>query len=98
MNIELRSELAYCDASHVNMLAMFADLFEDDLAEYSYMASLGGLDVEFSNTKYGLYVTITGFNDKMYTVIGDVFDRLAGFEVDPVRFDIVKEMVIFVKK
>lgn len=94
INFELRNELAYCDPLHVNMLAMFSDLFEDYLTEYSYMASLGGLDVELSNTKYGLHVNISGFNDKMVTVIEDVFDKLVSFKVDPIRFDIVKEMVI----
>lgn len=95
INFELRNELAYLDPSHVNMLAMFADLFEDYLTEYSYMASLSGLDVELTNTKHGLHVNIAGFNDKMDTVVEDVFDKLASFKVDPVRFDIVKEMVIF---
>jgi hypothetical protein len=39
------------------------------LTEYTYNASLAGLSGQFSNSKYGLLLSASGYNDKMDTFI-----------------------------
>uniref|UniRef100_H2ZE60 Peptidase M16 middle/third domain-containing protein n=1 Tax=Ciona savignyi TaxID=51511 RepID=H2ZE60_CIOSA len=36
--------------------------FKDALNEYAYAAELAGLDYKFSNSVYGLHLTIKGYN------------------------------------
>lgn len=92
INIELRNQLANKDPTHLNMLNIFADLFEDFLNEYSYHASLARLVFEIGASKYGIDICFSGFNDKLSVLMENIFEKLVNFKIDSKRFEIIKEI------
>uniref|UniRef100_A0A646QDK3 Insulin-degrading enzyme n=1 Tax=Hemiscolopendra marginata TaxID=943146 RepID=A0A646QDK3_9MYRI len=94
LNFEFVSPLAYLDPLHCDMAYMLVQLFRDSLTEYSYAAELAGLGYSLSNTKYGMILYIKGYNDKQHILLGKIMDILTNFEIDPKRFDILKEAYI----
>ncbi|KAG7155866.1 Insulin-degrading enzyme-like [Homarus americanus] len=91
---ELFSPLAYLDPHHTNLLHMFAQLFRDALTEYTYAAELAGLTYSLSNTKYGLTLSIKGYNDKQHVLLEKIMERMTTFTVDPKRFEILKDAYV----
>ncbi|GAB6025052.1 hypothetical protein CHUAL_010157 [Chamberlinius hualienensis] len=91
---QITSPLAYADPLHCNFASMFVLLFQDALNEYTYDAQLAGLSYYLSNTKYGICLTVKGYNDKQPILLEKVIDKLTSFRVDQKRFDIIKENYI----
>lgn len=91
---ELFSPLAYLDPHHTNLLHMFAQLFRDALTEYTYAAELAGLSYSLSNTKYGLTLTVKGYNDKQHVLLEKIMERMTSFTVDAKRFEILKDAYV----
>ncbi|KAK7077939.1 hypothetical protein SK128_003283 [Halocaridina rubra] len=73
---------------------MFAQLFRDALTEYTYAAELAGLTYCLSNTKYGLTLTVKGYNDKEHVLLEKIMERMTSFEIDPKRFEILKDAYV----
>lgn len=94
IHTELFSPLAYLDPHHTNLLHMFAQLFRDALTEYTYAAELAGLSYSLSNTKYGLNLTVKGYNDKQHVLLEKIMERMTSFTVDPKRFEILKDAYV----
>nr|XP_022903817.1 insulin-degrading enzyme [Onthophagus taurus] len=88
------SPLAYLDPLNCNLTHMFVQLFKDSLNQYAYAAELAGLKYELSNTKYGLILVLSGFNDKQSVFLDKVMEKLTSFKIDPKRFEIFKENYI----
>nr|XP_045607622.1 insulin-degrading enzyme-like [Procambarus clarkii] len=93
---ELFSPLAYLDPHHTNLLHMFAQLFRDALTEYTYAAELAGLTYSLSNTKYGLTLTVKGYDDKQHVLLEKIMECMTSFTVDPKRFEILKDAVYII--
>ncbi|XP_066956310.1 insulin-degrading enzyme [Macrobrachium rosenbergii] len=92
--MELFSPLAYFDPHHTNLLHMFAQLFRDALTEYTYAAELAGLTYSLCNTKSGLTLSVKGYNDKLHVLLEKILERMTSFEVDPKRFEILKDAYV----
>lgn len=88
------SPLAYMDPLNCNLTHMFVQLFRDALNEYAYAAELAGLKYELINTKYGLILAISGYNDKQPIFLENIFDKLVNFKIIPKKFEIYKENYI----
>ncbi|KAF6207664.1 hypothetical protein GE061_016111 [Apolygus lucorum] len=94
IRFEFLSPLAYQDPLNCNLTYMFVILFKDALLEYAYAAQLAGLRWELTNTKYGMVLGIGGYNHKQKVFLEKIMDKMVKFEVDPKRFDILKETYI----
>uniref|UniRef100_A0A1W7RAD0 Insulin-degrading enzyme n=1 Tax=Hadrurus spadix TaxID=141984 RepID=A0A1W7RAD0_9SCOR len=94
LSFEFESPLAYLDPHHCNMTFLFVQLFRDALNEYTYAAELAGLSYNLNNTKYGMLLTVKGYNDKQHVLLGKIMDKLTSFNIDPKRFEILKESYI----
>ncbi|XP_018347273.1 PREDICTED: insulin-degrading enzyme-like [Trachymyrmex septentrionalis] len=77
-----------------NYTNIFADLFRDSLDEYTYATDLAGLRWELNNFKYGITLSIDGYDDKQRGLLEKLMDRMINFEVAPKRFEILKENYI----
>ena len=89
----MRNHLGSKDPVHLNMLSIFATLFEDFLTEYIYTASLAGLDIDIDVTNYGLNINFSGYNEKMDIFLDNIFHELINFQVNSERFACIKETV-----
>ena len=56
--VEMFSPIAYLDPLRCSQVCLLSSLFHDALNEYTYAAELAGLSYHFSNTKYGMQVSI----------------------------------------
>ncbi|XP_065556618.1 insulin-degrading enzyme-like [Artemia franciscana] len=92
--IQITSPLVYTDPLHVNLTTMLHLLFNDATNEELYPAEIAGLSFNIKTIKYGLLLTFKGYDDKVQVLCKKVMERLTRFEVDPVRFEIIKEAFV----
>ncbi|KAJ2938650.1 hypothetical protein O0L34_g11978 [Tuta absoluta] len=85
------SPLAYSEPLNCNLLSVWVLLLRDSLQQFAYAAELAGLRWSISNAKYGLSLTIDGFDDKQHVLLEKVMDDIVNFTADPERFHIMKE-------
>lgn len=91
---EITSPYAYMDPIQTNMAILFTQLLKDALTEYTYNAELSGLHYSLDNTMNGLYFSVKGYNDKQQIFLQRIMEKLATFEVDQTRYDILKEAYV----
>lgn len=72
---------------------LYAALVTDALNEYSYDADLAGLHYSFEASTLGVYVMITGYNDKLHVLLRDVLVKAKDLEVRADRLDVIIEKV-----
>ena len=65
----------------------------DSLTEYSYDADLAGLTYQFAAHNLGLFVTLSGYNDKLNVLAKVVFEKARNLTVSPERLHVVKSSV-----
>uniref|UniRef100_A0A8C4JBN1 Insulin-degrading enzyme n=1 Tax=Dromaius novaehollandiae TaxID=8790 RepID=A0A8C4JBN1_DRONO len=91
LNFEFFSPFAYVDPLHCNMAYLYLELLKDSLNEYAYAAELAGLNYDLQNTIYGMYLSVKGYNDKQHILLKKIIEKMATFEIDEKRFEIIKE-------
>ncbi|XP_037637907.1 insulin-degrading enzyme isoform X1 [Sebastes umbrosus] len=91
LNFEFFSPFAYVDPLHCNMAYLYLELLKDSLNEYAYAAELAGLNYDLQNTVYGMYLSVKGYSDKQNILLKKIIEKMATFEIDEKRFDIIKE-------
>ncbi|XP_073452147.1 insulin-degrading enzyme isoform X1 [Aquarana catesbeiana] len=91
LNFEFFSPFAYVDPLHCNMAYLYIELLKDSLNEYAYAAELAGLNYDLQNTVYGMYLSVKGYNDKQHILLKKIIEKMATFEIDERRFEIIKE-------
>uniref|UniRef100_A0AAQ4Q1M2 Insulin-degrading enzyme n=2 Tax=Gasterosteus aculeatus aculeatus TaxID=481459 RepID=A0AAQ4Q1M2_GASAC len=91
LNFEFFSPFAYVDPLHCNMAYLYLELLKDSLNEYAYAAELAGLNYDLQNTVYGMYLSVKGYSDKQHILLKKIVEKMANFEIDEKRFDIIKE-------
>ncbi|XP_042192680.1 insulin-degrading enzyme isoform X1 [Callorhinchus milii] len=91
LNFEVFSPFAYVDPLHCNMAYLYIELLKDSLNEYAYAAELAGLNYDLQNTIYGMYLSVKGYSDKQHILLRKIVEKMANFEIDEKRFEIIKE-------
>ena len=86
-----KSPIIYASAENAVKAKLFTDLVRDVLEEYSYDAELAGLQYTISLDTRGLFVEISGYNDKFPVLLEQVLITMRDLEVREDRFEIVKE-------
>ncbi|XP_033106697.1 insulin-degrading enzyme-like [Anneissia japonica] len=90
--IDLTSPLSYRDPLHTNLTRLFTVLVKDTLNEYAYAAEIAGIGYSLDSTVYGLYLNITGYNDKQDILLKKILEKLTNLTIDVKRFELLKEM------
>ncbi|XP_067276926.1 insulin-degrading enzyme isoform X2 [Pseudorasbora parva] len=91
LNFEFFSRYLYADPLHCNMTYLFLRLLKDDLREYSYAARLAGLVYGIASGMNAILLSVKGYNDKQHILLKKIMEKMATFEIDEKRFDIIKE-------
>jgi insulysin len=63
------------------------------LTEFSYPAEIAGIDFSVNHLLEGLYVLISGYNDKQHVLLQVILERIKSFKFDPNRFAMLKEQL-----
>ncbi|XP_046885005.1 insulin-degrading enzyme isoform X2 [Hypomesus transpacificus] len=91
LNFEFFSRYLYADPLHCNMTYLFLRLLKDDLKEYTYAARLAGLTYGIASGMNAILLSVKGYNDKQDILLQKIIEKMATFEIDEKRFDIIKE-------
>ncbi|XP_029031759.1 insulin-degrading enzyme isoform X2 [Betta splendens] len=91
LNFEFFSRYLYADPLHCNMTYLLLRLLKDDLKEYTYAARLAGLVYGIASGMNAILLSVKGYNDKQHILLRKIIEKMATFEIDERRFDIIKE-------
>ena len=72
---------------------LFAKMINDSLNEYSYPAYLAGLDYTFYRNSRGVTIKVSGYSEKLETLLNTVLDAVFNAPLTQNRFDIYKEEI-----
>lgn len=89
----LRSPLIDATPANAVKSRVFVELIKDALTEYSYDAELAGLGYNIEAQSDGFGISVDGYNDKLPVLLEHILKAVKGFQVDPARFEIVKDTV-----
>ncbi|KAM3862520.1 insulin-degrading enzyme isoform 2-T2 [Diretmus argenteus] len=91
LNFEFFSRYLYADPLHCNMTYLLLRLLKDDLREYTYAARLAGMVYGVASGMNAILLSVKGYNDKQDILLKKIVEKMATFEIDEKRFDIIKE-------
>jgi insulysin len=63
----------------------------DSLTEFAYDAEVAGLVYNVAAVSTGLWISLSGYNDKMAVLSRHVIRKVKDFVVDPERLEVMKE-------
>jgi insulysin len=89
--VSCKSPIVYASAENSVKARLFADLVRDALEEYSYDAELAGLQYNVSLDSRGLFIEVSGYNDKLPVLLEQVLMTMRDLEIREDRFAIIKE-------
>ncbi|KAI8612850.1 Metalloenzyme, LuxS/M16 peptidase-like protein [Chytriomyces sp. MP71] len=87
----LKSPLAYATPSTCVITRLFTDCLDDVLNQFSYYASVAGLDYHLTNSTEGIELTLSGYNDKLQHLLQRILTTAKHLKIDRKRFVAVKE-------
>ncbi|OAQ98847.1 hypothetical protein LLEC1_05979 [Akanthomyces lecanii] len=91
VTVSLKNPIINATAENSVKAQLFTELVRDALEEYSYDAVLAGLHYTVSSDSRGLFLDISGYNDKLPVLLEQVAVTMRDIEIKSDRFDIVKE-------
>ncbi|TCD63541.1 Insulinase (Peptidase M16) [Steccherinum ochraceum] len=89
--VDIRNPVANESARAAVMTRLFAELVTDSLTEFSYDADLAGLSYNFGQHSLGVFVTLSGYNDKLHVLAHHVFEKAKNLQVKADRLNLKKE-------
>ncbi|XP_078036268.1 insulin degrading metalloproteinase isoform X2 [Augochlora pura] len=92
--IDFASPLTYIDPLSSALTVMFMLLLRDASNEYTYAADLAYLKFDTHISKYGITITIAGYDDKQLVFLEEILDKMINLKIDPKRFEALKENYI----
>jgi secreted Zn-dependent insulinase-like peptidase len=90
----VRSPLANDDPVHSVLTELYVRMVRDQLNEFSYPATLAGLEYELYPHVRGFTVKISGFDDKQSILLGRILDALRNPVLEEVRFELLKQELL----
>jgi len=94
LTVEMISPFAYSDPLSEVLTDMFVSVFNDAFTEYVYNAELAGLSHHLYSTNYGVTLSVKGYSDKQHILLKSIMEKMTHFEVDPQRFEVLKEKYV----
>lgn len=92
--INIRSPQANNTPAHGVAGNVFTKLINDSLNEYSYPAYLAGLDYTLYRNSRGITIKVSGYSEKLETLLNTVLDSLLNAPLEEARFDIYKDEIL----
>ncbi|KAI3573336.1 Metalloenzyme, LuxS/M16 peptidase-like protein [Fusarium oxysporum f. sp. albedinis] len=92
-NVIVSLKTPIIDASAENNIKarLFTHLVRDALDEYSYDAELTGLEYNVGIDSRGLFLDVSGYNDKLPVLLEQVVTTIRDLDIKKDRFEVVRE-------
>ncbi|EWZ78148.1 hypothetical protein FOWG_17524 [Fusarium oxysporum f. sp. lycopersici MN25] len=91
VNVSLKTPLIYASPESNVKARLFSDLVRDALEEYSYEAELAGLQYNVSLDSRGLFLDVSGYNDKLPVLLEQAVTTMRDLHFKEDRYEIVRE-------
>ena len=75
------------------MHRVFTELVQHSLTEFAYDAELAGLQYGFNAHNLGIYMVLSGYNDKVHVLAEDIFKKARNLIIKPEELQVVKDRV-----
>jgi insulysin len=89
--VSCKNPIIYASAENAVKARLYTDLVRDALEEYSYDAELAGLQYNVTLDSRGLFLDLSGYNDKLSVLLEQVLITMRDLEIKDDRFEIIKE-------
>ncbi|KAI0396882.1 peptidase M16 inactive domain-containing protein [Xylariaceae sp. FL0594] len=89
--VSLKSPIVLASANNMVKTKLMTDLVRDALVECTYDADVAGLQYSISADSRGLFVEVSGYNDKLAVLLEQVLLTLRDLVVKDDRFEIIKD-------
>ncbi|KAJ2906233.1 ubiquitin carboxyl-terminal hydrolase-like protein [Zalerion maritima] len=86
-----KNPIIYATAENCVKARLYTDMVRDALEEYSYDAELSGLQYSVALDSRGLFIEVSGYNDKLAVLLEHVLVTMRDIEIKEDRFQIIKE-------
>ncbi|EXL38784.1 insulysin [Fusarium oxysporum f. sp. radicis-lycopersici 26381] len=89
--VSLKTPLFYASAENNVKARLFSDLVRDAIELYSYDAELAGLQYKVSLDSRGLFLDVSGYNDKLPVPLDQIVTTMRDLGIKKYRFETVRE-------
>jgi insulysin len=89
--VSCKNPTIFASAENAVKARLYTDLVRDALEGYAYDADLAGLQYNVSVDSRGLFLDLSGYNDKLAVLLEQVLITMRDLEIKDDRFDIIKE-------
>ncbi|CAL8128505.1 unnamed protein product [Orchesella dallaii] len=94
VKVEIFSPLPLLEPLKANLNHLYVAAVKDVLTEYSYAACVAGLHYNIINSIYGIEIVVSGYDHKLGLLLNRVFEKIVEFNVDPQRFEVLKDVYL----
>jgi len=94
IHLGLRNNEGFTDIQDRANAYLYTTLVQDDLNALAYPAYLAGLNYDLVGPPKGFRVSIGGYDDKQLVLLEEVIKRLVNLEIDPDRFEVLKQELV----
>ncbi|MBO6563700.1 MAG: insulinase family protein [Pseudomonadales bacterium] len=94
IHLGLRNDKGFSDIRDRANAYLYTLLVQDDLNALAYPAYLAGLNYKLVGPPKGFRVSTGGYDDKQLVLLEEVIARLVSLEINPDRFEVLKEELI----
>ncbi|EAU88742.1 insulin-degrading enzyme [Coprinopsis cinerea okayama7 len=91
--IDIRSPFVNETARSSALSRLYIDLVNDSLTEFTYDADLAGLSYNLFSHSTGIYIAVTGYNDKVSVLLKHVLENIKNIKIETGRFQAIQEEV-----
>ncbi len=93
IQVKMSSKKAYSSPRNAALTKLFALILKDQLNEFSYPASLAGLNYSLSNSIDGLNISISGYSENVYPLLSQIVTKMKEFKPEQDRFRIFRQQM-----
>ena len=90
LNLFLHLPNSNKDITSLVMTQLYCDLFDDELNDVNYYASLVGLSFSINQWRDGILIKLIGYNDKISNLLKEILTQLTKFKPSAHKFDVIK--------
>jgi insulysin len=93
VQVKMSSEKAYSSPRNAALTKLFALMLKDQLNEFSYPASLAGLNYSLSNSIDGLNISLSGYSENVYQLLFQIVNTMKDFKPNKEKFQIFRQQM-----
>lgn len=87
----INTPLVYQSPRFAVLSQLYSNAINEGLNEFGYAALIAGLDFEFSTSKEGITVNVSGYSDRILALSGLLLSKLQAITIDEATFQSLKE-------